>query len=175
MAMSAVALRAPSMMRALLLALLSTASALRPIVARRSLVGGAAAVLASIAPEAARADKPDAVSEFKAAAGLRGGPVLNADGEYDEGARAEDWREAWSSRADKASKMSPDEILMAARGAGNAASREGPESAPSRKRRALAGCRPDAIRFERKAGNAKACAARVLAGEVDFMLDAAPG
>ena len=161
-------------MRAATLLLLATTSALRPVARRRSMIGAGAALLA---PAVARADKPDAVQEFKAAAGLRGGPVLNADGEYDEGAGGESWQDAWSSRAAKASSMSPDEILMAARGAGNTASREGPESEPSKKRRALAGCRSDGLRARAKAGDATACTARVFAGEVDFMLsvlDAAP-
>ena len=58
--------------------------------------------------------------EFLAAAGLKKKTVLNADGEYfDEAKEAGSWQDAWAQRAAKASKMSGDDILNAARGAGN--------------------------------------------------------
>ena len=139
-------------------------------VARRAVLAGCGGAVL-LAPAVCRADKPDAVQEFKAAAGLRGGPVLNADGEYEDDTSAESWQEAWSGRAAKASSMSPDQILMAARGAGNGAPAS--DSKASRKRRALAACRSDALRLKvPDAGDAKACTGRVLDGEIDFMLKA---
>lgn len=99
--------------------------------------------------------------------------VLNEDtGEYDE-VKEEDWQTAWKARLDKAQSMSSEEIFMAAQGAGNTQLREGEESEASKKRRAMAGCRNDAIR--KKAGGTKdviACNSRVMSGDFGFVLDA---
>ena len=98
--------------------------------------------------------------------------ILNEEtGDYDE-IEDDDWQTAWGKRLDKAKSMSSDEVFMAAQGAGNVSLREGEESEASRKRRALAGCRNDAIRQKAGAGDAKACTSRVLGGEVQFMIDA---
>jgi hypothetical protein len=99
--------------------------------------------------------------------------VLNEDtGEYDE-VKEEDWQTAWKARLDKAQSMSSEEIFMAAQGAGNTQLREGEESEASKKRRAMAGCRNDAIR--KKAGGTKdviACNSRVMSGDFGFVLEA---
>ena len=108
--------------------------------------------------------------EFLAAAGLKKKTVLNADGEYfDEAKEAGSWQDAWAQRAAKASKMSGDDILNAARGAGNVDASQ-PESAKARKRRAVAACRTDAVRERMAAGTAAECLERALAGETDFVL-----
>jgi len=86
--------------------------------------------------------------------------------EVDEG----DWQTAWKSRLDKASAMTTDEIFLAAKGAGNRSNGE-PESPAAQKRRALAGCR-DKQYLQKSGTQAKECTARVLNGEVDFMLKA---
>jgi len=97
--------------------------------------------------------------------------VLNADGEFvNPDAGGGTWQEAWKARAEKASQMSGDDILMAARGAGNVDKREGPESDKSKARRALAGCRTDKLREKAGAGTVGECTARVFGGEYDFML-----
>jgi hypothetical protein len=97
--------------------------------------------------------------------------VMNEEtGDYDD-VVDEDWQTAWKQRLDKASAMSADEIVMAARGAGNRI--EGTtESEASRKRRAMAGCRDKT--FLKKAGfdNEKACTAKVIQGDVALMLKA---
>ena len=98
--------------------------------------------------------------------------VLNEEtGDYDE-VEDDDWQTAWGKRLDKAKSMSSDEVFMAAQGAGNRNLMEGEESDASKKRRALAGCRNDAIRQKAGAGDAKACTARVLSGDFQFMIDA---
>ena len=108
--------------------------------------------------------------EFLAAAGLKKKTVLNADGEYfDEAKEAGSWQDAWAQRAAKASKMSGDDILNAARGAGNVDASL-PESAKARRRRAVAACRTDAVRERMAAGTAAECLERALAGETDFVL-----
>ena len=87
--------------------------------------------------------------------------------------KEEDWQTAWKARLDKAQSMSSEEIFMAAQGAGNTQLREGEESEASKKRRAMAGCRNDAIR--KKAGGTKdviACNSRVMSGDFGFVLDA---
>lgn len=97
--------------------------------------------------------------------------VLNEEtGDYDE-IEDDDWQTAWGKRLDKAKSMSSEEVFMAAQGAGNVSLKEGEESESSRKRRALAGCRNDAIRQKAGAGDTKACTSRVLGGEVQFMVD----
>mmetsp|Transcript_22716 Transcript_22716/g.65481 ORF Transcript_22716/g.65481 Transcript_22716/m.65481 type:complete len:157 (+) Transcript_22716:71-541(+) len=98
--------------------------------------------------------------------------VLNDEtGDYDE-VEDEDWQTAWGKRLDKAKSMSSDEVFMAAQGAGNRNLMDGEESEASKKRRALAGCRNDAIRQKSGAGDAKACTSRVLGGEFQFIIDA---
>ena len=98
--------------------------------------------------------------------------VLNEEtGDYDE-IEDDDWQTAWGKRLDKAKSMSSEEVFMAAQGAGNVSLKGGEESEASKKRRALAGCRNDAIRQKAGAGDAKACTSRVLGGEVQFMIDA---
>jgi hypothetical protein len=82
-----------------------------------------------------------------------------------------DWQTTWRQRLDKAQTMGTDEVFKAARGAGNVDLRQGPESDASKKRRALSACRDVDIRAKANAGNERECAARVFAGEVDFMVD----
>ena len=104
--------------------------------------------------EEAKNEVVPGTDEFLAAAGLKKKTVLNADGEYfDEAKEAGSWQDAWAQRAAKASKMSGDDILNAARGAGNVDASQ-PESAKARKRRAVAACRTDAVRERAAAGTA---------------------
>ena len=82
-----------------------------------------------------------------------------------------DWQTAWKQRIDKASVMSPDEILAAARGAGNRDDAMQEESPAARKRRALSACRSAATRAEVADGiTERDCTVRVLNGEWDFIL-----
>jgi hypothetical protein len=83
----------------------------------------------------------------------------------------EDWQTSWRQRLDKAQTMSTDEVFKAARGAGNVDLKQGPESDASKKRRAMSACRDVDLRTKANAGNERECAARVFAGEVDFMVD----
>jgi hypothetical protein len=82
-----------------------------------------------------------------------------------------DWQTTWKQRVDKAQSMSTDEIIKAARGAGNLERKEGPESDASKKRRAMAGCRDLDLRKQAGLANEKECSARVLGGDIDFMLN----
>ena len=81
------------------------------------------------------------------------------------------WQTEWKQRLDKASTMTKDEIFEAARGAGNTDLKTGPESAASKKRRAMSACRDSAIRAKTGLADEKECTARVFAGEIDFLLD----
>lgn len=67
--------------------------------------------------------------------------------------------------------MSTEEVFLAAQGAGNVNQKEN-ESDVSKKRRALAGCRNGGMREKAGGGSEKECAARVLGGDIQFMLDA---
>jgi hypothetical protein len=97
--------------------------------------------------------------------------VLNEQtGDYDE-VLDEDWKTTWGKRLDKAKTMSPEDVFLAAQGAGNANSREGEESEASMKRRALAGCRNDRLRQASGAKSSQECAARVLQNDYMFMID----
>ncbi|EED94610.1 predicted protein [Thalassiosira pseudonana CCMP1335] len=97
--------------------------------------------------------------------------ILNEEtGDYDEVAD-EDWQTAWGKRLDKAKSMSTEEVFLAAQGAGNVNQKEN-ESDVSKKRRALAGCRNGGMREKAGGGSEKECAARVLGGDIQFMLDA---
>ena len=143
-------------------------------VGRRAALAAATLILPKRATaEEAKEAKNEVVpgsDEFLAAAGLKKKTVLNADGEYfDEAKEAGSWQDAWAQRAAKASKMSGDDILNAARGAGNVDASQ-PESAKARKRRAVAACRTDAVRERMAAGTAAECLERALAGETDFVL-----
>ena len=84
----------------------------------------------------------------------------------------EDWQTTWKKRAEKASKMTPDEIKMAARGARKLTSDElANESKAGKKRRAIAACRTSDYQ---KVLNIKEidCVNKVIkTGEVDFILD----
>jgi hypothetical protein len=108
---------------------------------------------------------------FVAPAAAQAALVLNEDGEYEQ-VEDVDWQTAWKGRLDKAKSMSPDEVFMAARGAGNQDLRDGPESDASMKRRAMAGCRDAGLLKKAGVSDAKECTARVLKGQVDFMLNA---
>ena len=149
----------------------------RPAPVPPAAVGRRAALAASLMilprkthAEEAKNEVVPGTDEFLAAAGLKKKTVLNADGEYfDEAKEAGSWQEAWAQRAAKASKMSGDDILNAARGAGNVDASQ-PESAKARKRRAVAACRTDAVRERMAAGTAAECLERALAGETDFVL-----
>ena len=140
-------------------------------VGRRAALAAAALVLPrKTHAEEAKNEVVPGTDEFLAAAGLKKKTVLNADGEYfDEAKEAGSWQDAWAQRAAKASKMSGDDILNAARGAGNVDASQ-PESAKARKRRAVAACRTDAVRERMAAGTAAECLERALAGETDFVL-----
>lgn len=91
-------------------------------------------------------------------------------GEYVE-VEEQDWQTAWKERLDKAQSMTPDEVFMAARGAGNTNLKDGPESDASKKRRAMAGCREPDLRKRANVSDGKECTARVLHGDFSFMLD----
>ncbi|KAL1520369.1 hypothetical protein AB1Y20_021956 [Prymnesium parvum] len=71
---------------------------------------------------------------------------------------------------EKSAEMSQRDILMAARGAGKV---DDPtrESAKSRKRRAMAACRDATYRSQGGAADEASCNARVLSGDLQFMLD----
>ena len=98
--------------------------------------------------------------------------ILNEEtGEYDE-VTDDDWKNTWSKRLDKAKTMSNEDIFLAAQGAGNQDLREGEESEASKKRRAFAGCRNDALRAKGGMKNEKECAKRILGGDYQFMIDA---
>lgn len=122
--------------------------------------------------------------------------ILDENGEYVE-VKDKEWTEEWKDRASKMQSMSPDEIFMAGRGATNTPVSELTDA--GKKRRALAGCRVDATRKQVKVAKVdqqrtgglsveaaaealvslragegmseKACIARVLQGEVSFILD----
>jgi hypothetical protein len=97
--------------------------------------------------------------------------VMDDDtGEYVE-VEEQDWQIAWKERLDKAQSMSPDEVFMAARGAGNTNLKDGPESDTSKKRRAMAGCREPGLRQKANVPDGKECTALVLSGNFSFMLD----
>mmetsp|Transcript_27270 Transcript_27270/g.41239 ORF Transcript_27270/g.41239 Transcript_27270/m.41239 type:complete len:149 (+) Transcript_27270:96-542(+) len=97
--------------------------------------------------------------------------ILNDEtGEYDE-VEDEAWQDAWKSRWDKAQSMSTNDVFMAARGAGNTDLKEGEESLASKKRRAMAACRDEKRLSRAGIQDPKECNARVLQGEVDFMLE----
>lgn len=122
---------------------------------RRAFLVSTAAALMSTNPEMAKAARL----------------MLNEDGEYEEISEA-DWQTAWKERLEKAQGMTPEEVFMAARGAGNTNLKDGPESDASKKRRAMAGCRDTGIRTKAGIKDPKDCTARVLGGETDFILDA---
>jgi hypothetical protein len=82
------------------------------------------------------------------------------------------WQEEWKARLDEASTMSRDEIFNAARGAGNADLKTGPESDASKKRRAMSACRDSAVRAKVGLKDEKECTARVFGGQVDLLLEA---
>jgi hypothetical protein len=94
------------------------------------------------------------------------------------------WQEAWRNRWNEASTMSTDQILEAARGAGNVDKKSlDNESPASKRRRALSACRNPDVRsrvVDVNGGggggntlNERDCTARVLKdGEVDFILGA---
>ena len=64
-------------------------------------------------------------------------------------------------------------VVSLTRGAGNTNLKTGPESDASRKRRALSACRDKTVRDKTGlVSNEKECTARVLAGEIDFLLEA---
>lgn len=82
-----------------------------------------------------------------------------------------DWQTTWKQRVDKAQSMSKEEIVKAARGAGNLELKEGPESDASKKRRAMSGCRDLELRKQAGVANEKECTARILGGDIDFMFN----
>jgi hypothetical protein len=101
--------------------------------------------------------------------------VLNDDsGEYEQ-VEDQDWQTTWKERLDKASTMSPDQVFLAAKGAGNVDLKQGPETDVSKKRRAMAGCRDKTLRQKAGLSEEKACNARVLQGDIDFMIQAMDG
>mmetsp|Transcript_23949 Transcript_23949/g.35513 ORF Transcript_23949/g.35513 Transcript_23949/m.35513 type:complete len:181 (+) Transcript_23949:69-611(+) len=95
--------------------------------------------------------------------------VLNDEGDYVE-VTDEDWQTAWKQRLDKASSMSKDEIFNAARGAGNLELKDGEESDPSKKRRAMSACRDSTLRSKAGVNDSKTCNSRVMGGDFDFIL-----
>lgn len=71
---------------------------------------------------------------------------------------------------DKSQTMSQREIMLAARGALKP-SEAGEESPRSRKRRAMAGCHDEEFRNQAGFSAEKDCNARVLGGDVQFIID----
>ena len=94
-------------------------------------------------------------------------------GDYVEVLDDGDWQTEWKSRYDTMSTMSREEILVAARGAGNLDSKDlANESPVSKKRRAFSGCRDKGTRAKLDNIDEKACTKRVLEGDIDFVLNA---
>jgi len=94
-------------------------------------------------------------------------------GDYVEVVDDGDWQKEWKSRYDQMSKMSKDEIFVAARGAGNVDTKDlANESPASKKRRAFSGCRDKATRAKLENISEKECSKRVLEGDYDFVLAA---
>jgi hypothetical protein len=95
--------------------------------------------------------------------------ILNEEtGDYEE-VQDKEWQTEWKERLDKAQTMSTDDVFLAARGAKNRV--EGmEESEASKKRRAMAGCRDTGLLTKSGLTDVKECTARVLQGDVDFML-----
>lgn len=92
-------------------------------------------------------------------------------GDYIEVVDDGDWQKEWKSRYDQMSKMSKDEILVAARGAGNIDTKDlANESPASKKRRAFSGCRDKGTRAKLDNIGEKECSKRVLDGDYDFVL-----
>ena len=83
-----------------------------------------------------------------------------------------DWKTEWGKQAEKAKRMSKEDIFLAAQGAGNTNLKEGEESEASKKRRAFAGCRNDNFRQKSNVTNEKECTKRVMSGDYQFMVDA---
>ena len=92
----------------------------------------------------------------------------NDTGEYIEIEKEPDWQTTWKQRWEKAQSMSQDDVFLAARGAGNVQEQE---SDASKKRRAMAKCRESKWRDLANTPDAKECTARVLQGDVSFILD----
>lgn len=94
-------------------------------------------------------------------------------GDYVEVIDDGDWQTEWKSRYDQMSKMSKDEIFVAARGAGNLDSKDlANESSASKKRRAFSGCRDKGTRAKLDNISEKECSKRVLEGDFEFVLGA---
>lgn len=94
-------------------------------------------------------------------------------GDYIEVVDDGDWQKEWKSRYDQMSKMSKDEIFVAARGAGNVDSKDlANESPASKKRRAFSGCRDKGTRAKLDNIGEKECSKRVLDGDYEFILTA---
>ena len=94
-------------------------------------------------------------------------------GDYVEVVDEGDWQTEWKSRYDQMSKMSKDEIFVAARGAGNLDSKDlANESQASKKRRAFSGCRDKGTRAKLDNISEKECSKRVLEGDFEFVLGA---
>mmetsp|Transcript_7066 Transcript_7066/g.7177 ORF Transcript_7066/g.7177 Transcript_7066/m.7177 type:complete len:188 (-) Transcript_7066:244-807(-) len=81
-------------------------------------------------------------------------------------------QDVWGERLKKASTMSPKDIFMAAKGAGNNEKRVGPETKASMKRRAMAGCRTPEYRNLVPGGISEMnCNIKVNKGDSQFMLN----
>ncbi len=94
-------------------------------------------------------------------------------GDYVEVVDDGDWQKEWKSRYDQMSKMSKDEIFVAARGAGNVDTKDlANESPASKKRRAFSGCRDKGTRAKLDNISEKECSKRVLEGDYEFVLAA---
>eukprot|EP00533_Pseudo-nitzschia_delicatissima_P007298 CAMPEP_0116099822 /NCGR_PEP_ID=MMETSP0327-20121206/11971_1 /TAXON_ID=44447 /ORGANISM="Pseudo-nitzschia delicatissima, Strain B596" /LENGTH=194 /DNA_ID=CAMNT_0003591721 /DNA_START=52 /DNA_END=636 /DNA_ORIENTATION=+ len=94
-------------------------------------------------------------------------------GDYIEVVDDGDWQKEWKSRYDQMSKMSKDEIFVAARGAGNVDTKDlANESPASKKRRAFSGCRDKGTRAKLDNISEKECSKRVLEGDYEFVLAA---
>jgi hypothetical protein len=63
------------------------------------------------------------------------------------------------------------EVMMELRGASLGKGKQGDESEKSRKRRAMAGCKDELFWREAQAESEAICNSRVMAGDVQFMLD----
>jgi len=98
--------------------------------------------------------------------------VMNDDGEYVQ-VTEQDWQTTWKGRLDKAKAMnSLDDVFTAARGAGNVDPNNNKnDSDAAKKRRAMSACRDTGLVKKTGLLDTKACTAKVLNGEVDFILD----
>jgi len=96
-------------------------------------------------------------------------PAKAGFGGYDDASGSKSYSQvqrAWESSSGKSQR----EVMMELRGA-SLGRKQVDETAKSRKRRAMAGCKDDLFRREARAESEASCNSRVLSGEMQFMLD----